>query len=117
MQELSIALGIVDMAVEKMEELSAKSIFAIHLKLGVLSGVVPEALRSAFELAREPTPLAGTVLVIEEIPLTAFCPKCKVERSVIFPELTCPECGTVTPEIVRGREMEVVALEIESEEH
>ena len=114
MHELSIALGIVDMAVEKMEQLGEGRILAIHLKLGALSGLVPEALRSSFELGREETLLANTELVIEEIPIAAYCPSCDAERVVEFPQLSCPNCNTPTPDIVRGREMEVVALEIES---
>ena len=58
MHELSIALGIVEIAVEKLEQLGEGYITAIHLKLGALSGVVPETLRSSFALAREETPLA-----------------------------------------------------------
>ena len=63
--------------------------------------------------ARESTPLANAELVIEEVPVAAFCPACAVERVVEFPNLSCPVCGTLTPDIVRGRELEVTALEIE----
>ena len=114
MHELSIALSIVDMAVEETERRGSVRVVAIHLKLGHLSGVVPDALRSSFELAREETALANTELIIEEIPVAAYCPVCAAERAVEFPHLCCPICGTPTPEIVRGRELEVVALEIES---
>jgi hydrogenase nickel incorporation protein HypA/HybF len=113
MHELSIAMGIVEVATEEAERRNAR-VTAVHLKVGQLSGVVAEALSAAFELAREATPLAGAVLVIEEIPVTVFCPACAGERVVSFPHLSCPVCGTPTPEVVRGRELEVTALEIES---
>lgn len=112
MHELSIALGIVDIAAEQGQRQRGR-VVAVHLKIGPLSGVVPDALRSAFELAREDSPLAGAELVIEEIPVAAYCPACAAERAVPFPELCCPNCGTPTPDVVRGRELEVVALEIE----
>src|SRR5262245_36592939 len=113
MHELSIAMGIVDVAAEEGERRRSR-VVAVHIKLGPLSGVVPDALRSAFELARDSTPLAGAELVIEEVPVAAFCPACAVEREVIFPQMSCPVCGAATPGIVRGRELEVTALEIES---
>ena len=114
MHELSIALGIVDAAAEEAAR-RERRVFAVHLRLGALSGVVPDALRSAFELAREQEPLvAAAELVIEEVPVAAFCPACAVEREVPFPELACPACGTPTPEVVRGRELEVFALEVEA---
>jgi hydrogenase nickel incorporation protein HypA/HybF len=111
MHELSIALGIVEVATEEAERLNAR-VTAVHLKVGRLSGVVAEALTSAFELARESTPLAEAVLVIEEVPVAAYCPACAAERAVPFPSLCCPVCGAQTPDVVRGRELEVTALEI-----
>lgn len=114
MHELSIALGIVDMAAEEVGRRGGR-VVAVHLKVGPLSGVVPAALRSAFELAREPEPaVAAAELVIEEVPVVARCSACAAERAVSFPELRCPACGGPTPDVVRGRELEVVALEIES---
>lgn len=114
MHELSIALGIVDAAAEEAGRRGGR-IAAVHLKVGALSGVVPAALRSAFELARGQEPsVAAAELVVEDIPVAAYCPACAAERAVPFPELRCPACGTPTPEVVRGRELEVVALEIET---
>lgn len=114
MHELSIALAIVDIASEKKESLGEGKIAAIHVKVGELSGVVPEALKSSFELARESSPVDNAELIIEVVPLAAYCPGCQSQRRVNFPELICPQCGTPTPDIVAGRELEVTALEIES---
>src|SRR5262249_35107198 len=106
--------GIVDIAAEEAGRRGGR-ITVVHLKLGPLSGVVPDALRSAFELAREQEPaVAAAELVVEEVPVAAYCPACAAERPVPFPELRCPTCDTPTPEVVRGRELEVVALEIET---
>jgi len=114
MHELSIALGILDIASEEAARLDGGRIVAIHLKLGPLSGIVEEALRSAFELAREGTPFAETSLVIEAVPIAAFCPACEADRPVeSIQRLHCAECGTPTPRVVRGRELETVALEVE----
>lgn len=115
MHELSIALSILDLAAEEAERRGAGRVAAIHLRLGPLSGVVKDALVSAFDLAREGTPLERANLVIEEVPLVAHCPACGVPRTLDSPQLLgCPVCGAATPEVVSGRELEVVALEIES---
>jgi hydrogenase nickel incorporation protein HypA/HybF len=115
MHELSIALSILDFAGEESERRGGARVVAVHLKLGRLSGVVPEALRSAYELAREGSPLEKAELVIEDVPVEVYCAQCAAERALpaVVP-LCCPVCGAVTPEIVRGRELEVVALEIET---
>jgi hydrogenase nickel incorporation protein HypA/HybF len=113
--ELSIALSILDLAAEEAERQGGGRVAAIHLRLGPLSGVVKDALRSAYNLAREGTALAGAELIIEDVALTAYCPACAVERAPPSElQLCCPVCGTPTPDVRRGRDLEVVALEIES---
>ncbi len=115
MHELSIALSILDMAAEEAGRRGGARVAAVHLRLGPLSGVVKEALRSAYDLAREGTDLDGAELVIEDVPLTTYCPACAAERAPpSMQEMCCPDCGAPTPEVVRGRELEVVALEIEA---
>jgi hydrogenase nickel incorporation protein HypA/HybF len=114
MHELSIALSILDLAAEEAERHGGR-VAAVHLKLGPLSGVVKQALLSAYDLAREGTPLARAELVVAETVLTAWCPACAAQRTLASPQsLCCPDCGGPTPEVVGGRELEVVALEIES---
>jgi hydrogenase nickel incorporation protein HypA/HybF len=114
MHELSIALSILDIAAEEAERHGGR-VAAIHLKLGALSGVVKEALLSAYDLAREGTPLARAELVVEEVPVLAYCRACATERApASVQELCCPACGAPTPDVIRGRELEVVALEIDS---
>ena len=113
MHELSIALSILDLAAEEAERHGGR-VAAVHLKLGPLSGVVKDALLSAYDLAREGTPLARAELVVVETPLAAWCPACAAQRTLASPQaLCCPYCGTPTPQVVSGRELEVVALEIE----
>jgi hydrogenase nickel incorporation protein HypA/HybF len=111
--ELSIALSIVEMAREEAARRGSVQIQAVHLKLGLLSGVVKEALLSSYEMACFDTPLAGSQLLIEEVPVEVFCPHCGVPRLVSSIQwFCCPECGTPTSTVVRGKELEVVALEI-----
>jgi hydrogenase nickel incorporation protein HypA/HybF len=114
MHELSIALSILDLAAEEAERQGAGRVLGIHLKLGPYSGVVKEALLSAYDIAREGTPLAECALVVEETPLRANCPTCRTMRDVVsVQELRCAVCGAPTPDLVSGQEMEVVALEIQ----
>ncbi|MGA9529053.1 MAG: hydrogenase maturation nickel metallochaperone HypA [Terriglobales bacterium] len=114
MHELSIALSIVEMAEEEAER-HAGRVSAVHLKLGALSGVVKEALFSSYEMACENTSLAGSQLIIKEIPIVVFCGQCQQRRPIASAQwFACPECGTPTSEIVEGKELEVTALEIQT---
>jgi hydrogenase nickel incorporation protein HypA/HybF len=114
MHELSIALSLLDLVEEEAMRRECR-VAAIHLRLGPLAGVVREALLSAYDLAREGTAMADAKLVIEEVPVVVRCPACAADRALVSTfELVCPDCGTPTPEVLRGQELEVVALEIAS---
>lgn len=111
MHELSIAMSIIDVAGEEAERLRAR-VVAVHLKLGPLSGVVPEALLSAYERAREGSRLSDARLVIEEAALVVFCPACgENQPAAALQQICCSVCGSAG-EVVGGREMEVTALEV-----
>jgi hydrogenase nickel incorporation protein HypA/HybF len=113
MHELSIAMSIVEMAEEE-ALLRNVRVSAVHLKLGMLSGVVKDALLSSYGMACDGTPLEGSSLVIEEVPVEVFCPACNVNRQLTSMQwFVCPECGATTPTVVHGKELEVTALEIQ----
>jgi hydrogenase nickel incorporation protein HypA/HybF len=114
MHELSIALSIVELAEEESERQGGARISAVHLKLGRLSGVVKTALESSFNMAVEGTILEGARLVVEDVPIVAYCPQCRAERTIAsIQSFVCSACGSALSEIIHGRELEVVALEIE----
>jgi hydrogenase nickel incorporation protein HypA/HybF len=113
MHELSIAMSIVELAQDEAAQRGVR-IEAVHLKLGDLSGVVREALLSCYEMACENTPLQGSRLIIERVPVVIFCPSCRAQRALNSLQLfQCPECNTPCSDIVHGKELEVVALEIQ----
>jgi hydrogenase nickel incorporation protein HypA/HybF len=114
MHELSIAMSIIEMAEEESERHSNAKVTAVHLKLGPLSGVVKTALENAFSLAREGTILENAELKVEQVPIVVNCPNCQAERTLpSMQSFLCPECQTPVSDIIHGRELEVVALEIE----
>lgn len=113
MHELSIAMSIVELAQEEALQRGVQ-VSAVHLKLGAMAGVVKQALLSSYEMACDDTPLQGSRLVIEDVPVVVFCPNCRLRRPLHSVQLfCCAECGTPTSEIVQGKELEVVALEIQ----
>jgi len=115
MHELSIAMSIIDMAQEEAERRNVK-IDAVYLELGLLSGVVAEALLFSYEIACSGTRLEGSRLVIKEIPIEVYCPTCKTLRNLSSMQwFCCPECGMPTSEIIHGKELLITALEVRDE--
>jgi len=111
--EMSIAISLVELACEKAQGLGDVKVETLHLRLGALSGVVREALEFSFEAAAAGTPLAGARLAITDVPLTVICPHCQRERELPGLPLLCPDCQSPTPQVVRGRDLELAALEVE----
>ncbi len=106
-------MSIVDLAQEEAEQRGVQ-VTGVHVKLGALSGVVKDALLASYEMACCDTPLQGSRLLVEEVPVVVFCPTCQSQRSISSVQLFCCEvCGTPVSEIVQGKELQVVALEIQ----
>jgi hydrogenase nickel incorporation protein HypA/HybF len=114
MHELSIAISIVELAEEESQRRGGLRVTAVHLRLGLLAGVVKDALLSSYEMACEDTSLRGSHLVVEEVPGVVYCPACDARRPVHSSEwFCCSACGSIASEIVQGKELELVSLEVE----
>jgi hydrogenase nickel incorporation protein HypA/HybF len=113
MHELSIAISMIDQIADESASRGGLNVEAVLMRLGVFAGVDKAALLFAYGLACEGTPLEGSRLEIETVPLIVFCPVCRQERTPpSLYELCCPKCLTPTAEIVSGRETEVASLEV-----
>jgi hydrogenase nickel incorporation protein HypA/HybF len=113
MHELSIAVSMVDRILEESESRGGLHVEAVHLKLGVLAGVDPDALAFSYGIACEGTSLAGSELVIETIPLRIYCHRCQSERAPqSIQHICCPQCNSPSETILSGRELEVSTLEV-----
>lgn len=113
MHELSIAMSIVDAALEESARRGVQ-VTAVHLRLGALSGVVKDALLFSYDVACQDTPLQGSRLIVEDIPVVVFCPQCQDQRTLPSVQaFSCPECGAPTMDVRQGKELEVFALEVQ----
>lgn len=113
MHELSIAQSLIEAACEAAAEEGSVRVTRLQVRIGLLSGVVPQALQFSFGLAAEGTACECAVLEVEEIRVRVFCSRCDEPRSL--PDgyvLICPVCAAPTPQIIAGRELELVSLEI-----
>ncbi len=104
------ALG---MALESAKQAGGQRVLVIRLRVGALSGVVPEALQFAFEALAPGTPAEGAELAVEHVPACFWCATCANEFTAddLFAE--CPRCHTPSAELRAGRELQVASLEIE----
>jgi hydrogenase nickel incorporation protein HypA/HybF len=117
MHELSIALSIVDGVLEEAEHRGLSQVQAVHLRVGALSGVDKDALRFAYPMACEGTPLQGSSLEITDVDVLIYCAACVAERKPrALDDICCSDCGTPSGQIVRGAELEITGVEVSPSE-
>jgi hydrogenase nickel incorporation protein HypA/HybF len=84
----------------------------IYLQVGQFTCVEPASLQFAYRVQTQGTVLEGSQLLIEEIPLVAFCKRCQHSYQ---PEMgtaySCPTCQAPMEEIRSGRELKIAAID------
>jgi len=113
MHELSIAESIIDIVNENTKQHPDKKVNKITLDIGVLSGVIPEALTFAFEELLKHSPYKNAMIEMNHIKAKAVCHQCKFifEPNDIF--TPCPACHSSDIELIEGKELNVRSIIIE----
>jgi hydrogenase nickel incorporation protein HypA/HybF len=113
LHEITVALSLLESIESTAAEQGIERVNAVHIRVGALSGVVRDALLFSWDVATARTIAEGSQLVVEEVPLVVFCERCEAERAPHSGTgLLCPTCGTPSPHILRGREMQLVSMEV-----
>jgi hydrogenase nickel incorporation protein HypA/HybF len=111
MHELAITQSVVDLVAERT---TGRRVVAVRVRVGTLSGVVPDSLAFCFDLATAGTALAGARLDIEETPGRVACRTCGSEQELPDALLLCA-CGSADVEVLAGADLRVVSVELEKE--
>jgi len=72
MHERSLAMDLLDIAGQELARYPRARVEAICLRIGPLSGVSRDAVRAAYEAAREQTLFASSLPSFEDIPMPRF---------------------------------------------
>jgi hydrogenase nickel incorporation protein HypA/HybF len=113
MHEFSIALNIVDIALEQARMNEAGQILEVEIEVGKASGVVREALEFALESAVKNTPMEHARIIILEIPVLASCRNCGCQFEGDAYITSCPSCGELSASLITGRELRVKSMVVE----
>jgi hydrogenase nickel incorporation protein HypA/HybF len=111
MHEMAIAGSVLDGVLRHAE---GRRVTRVQLKVGHLRQVVPSSLRFSWELITKDTAADGATLGIERIAATGRCRTCGAETPQAGFPFRCGECGGLELEVVRGNELLIDWLEVES---
>jgi hydrogenase nickel incorporation protein HypA/HybF len=112
MHELSLAQRMVEVMVSTAAENGGGKVTGARVIIGELTGVDPETLRFAFDVARRDTLAADCVLEVIRVPLQLKCRSCGREWAGELLE-PCPGCATTGHEVRGGRELRLESIEID----
>lgn len=110
MHELSIVLGIVDLAEQQLNKNGGKQIHEIELEIGQLAGVSWDALDFAWQEGVKGTVLEKSHRKINKIDGMGICMDCERSFEVEKQGTPCPDCGSYLVHLDKGKELRVVSL-------
>lgn len=112
MHEYSIVASLIDRVQQEAAAHGGTRVHRLHVKIGELSGVEIDLLKTAFDTFREQTICDGAELAIDSVAASWACPSCKrpVVRGAI---LRCDTCGRPA-RMVEGDEIILERIEMEA---
>lgn len=116
MHELSVAQALVEQVGNIVRENRADFATLIRIRVGPLSGVVPELLTHAFPLASAGTPAESARLEVLVAPVRVRCETCGVESKAPANRLLCSACGDWHTQVISGDELILESVELEMKE-
>jgi hydrogenase nickel incorporation protein HypA/HybF len=114
MHELSLITSVVETVTESLAAYPGARVKAVRLRVGALAAVIPETLEFCYGIASEGTPLEGSKLAIDVLPVVVHCEPCGQDLEIEgIQSFRCPKCGEPCSDLRQGRELEIDSVEIE----
>ena len=112
MHELAVCQALLDQVQAVACAQSADRVTRVQIRIGPLSGVVPELLERAFYLARAGGPAASATLVMEPTGIRVRCRSCGAETAAIPARLVCGVCGDYHTDLIDGDQLVLERVEL-----
>ncbi len=113
MHEYSIVQSLLDACEENAKANDATKVTKVVVKIGVMSGIEPELLKTAFDTFKEQTVCDGAEFIMNIQPIKIKCNSCLSESTLAKLEYCCPHCQSVELDVLDGEEMYLMQLELE----
>lgn len=113
MHEYSIVQSLLDSCEENAAKNAATKVTKVVVKIGVMSGVEPELLKTAFDTFKEKTICEACEFVLNIQPVVVTCKECLQTSTLKKLEYSCPECKSLNLDILDGEDMYLMQLEME----
>ena len=110
MHEMSYCIRLVNMACENVD-IENEKVTELSIKIGAMTGIVPDYLVKYFPEAAAGTAAADATLDIESIPVSGECTDCGLTYEPnAGNDYRCPHCKSLKFDLKHGREFELVSI-------
>ncbi len=113
MHEYSIVQSLLDSCEQHVEANDATKVTKLIVKIGVMSGVEPDLLETAFNTFKEKTVCDGCEFIMNIQKVKIKCNDCDHETELEKNEFLCPKCESANITVIDGEEMFLMSLELE----
>jgi len=112
MHEYSIVQSLLESCEDYAKQNEAKEVTKVIVKIGVLSGVEPDLLKTAFDTFKEKTVCNNAIfeMIIQKIEIS--CNSCNTNSILEKHEFSCPKCESVDVRVTDGEDMFLMSLEM-----
>lgn len=115
MHELGIAQNILEIVRQSVPDEQAPDVKWVRIRVGQFSGVIPDSLDFCFSVIVGETNMPQARLAIEQVPTVSRCKECGHQFQIEDMAFLCPECESTDLELITGRELQVVEIELTEE--
>lgn len=112
MHEYSIVQALLDSCESQVTSNDASSVSKVVVKIGVMSGVEPDLLKTAFDTFKEDTVCHDAEFIINIQKVVILCKECQTEKVLEELEYKCGQCGSTNISVLDGEDMYLMQLEL-----
>jgi len=113
MHEYSIVQSLLESCENHASENESTKVLKVIVKIGVLSGVEPQLLETAFNTFKEGTICNDALFILNHQKVVIECYECKKNSTLDKNEFVCPNCCSSDVKVIDGEEMFLMSLEME----
>ncbi len=116
MHEMSLVAGMFEVLEAEAAKYQGARIVSVTVKIGVLSGVVPDLLESAFDSYKTGTVAEKASLTVVTVKPVFTCKACGGRTFREELDYSCASCGSKDVELTAGDELVIEKIELETDD-
>jgi len=113
MHEYSIVQSLLDQCEENARANDATKVTKVVVKIGVMSGVEPDLLQTAFDTFKAGTMCEDCEYIQNIQKIKIKCHKCDMVSELEKHEYCCPKCQSIELDVLDGEDLMLMQLELE----